>query len=401
MQSTTEKTVDTSATEGRITEEAMAAAKGMVGSYLRPEGPFVQDLTADSIRLYCNGIGDLNPMFRDPEHARLSRHTALIAHPTTPMAYGYIGRTRWGFPGVHGFFAGNDWEFFKTWHVGDRMNCLERVVGVEEKQSKLSGRLVIQYVEANFINQNNDLVARVLGWCTRHERKAARDSGKHEPSKAYQYTVEEMERIEEHELDERNRIRGHKIRYWQDVSEGEQLDPIARGPLSANDLKGINVGVGRGLTHGLVLAHARRHPGHYFRNPELGGAIEYTGTGHQVATTAQKSGAPSAYDYGPGRVAWLTSMVTNWMGDAAFLKRLRGEMRRFNVVGDTTWCKGKVSRKYVKDGYALVDLEIWAENQRGEITSPGMATVMLPSRELTHRPVIDAAGFDLDLPQIR
>ena len=33
------------------------------------------------------------------------------------------------------------------------------------------------------------------------------------------------------------------------------------------------------------------------------------------------------------------------------------------------------------DGAALVDLEIWAENQRGEITAPGQATVMLPSRD--------------------
>ena len=28
-----------------------------------------------------------------------------------------------------------------------------------------------------------------------------------------------------------------------------------------------------------------------------------------------------------------------------------------------------------------MDLEIWAENQRGEITAPGQATVMLPSRD--------------------
>jgi acyl dehydratase len=396
-----EETVATSATEARITAESIAAAKAMVGSYLRPEGPFIQDLTADTIRNYCNGIGDLNPMFRDPEHARKSRHTTIIAHPTTPMAYGYIGRTRWGFPGVHGFFAGNDWEFFKTWRIGDRMNCLERVVGVEEKQSKLSGRLIIQYVEANFINQHDELMARVLGWCTRHERQAARSSKKHEAAAPYQYTAEDIEKIEAHELDEPNRIRGSKIRYWQDVREGEEMDPIARGPLTANDLKGINVGVGRGLTHGLVLSHAARHPGHYYRNPDMGGAIEYTGTGHQVATTAQKSGAPSAYDYGPGRVAWLTSLVTNWMGDGAFLKRVRGEMRRFNIVGDTTWCRGKVVRKYTQDNYALVDLEIWAENQRGEITSPGFATVMLPSKDLAHRPVIDAAAFELGLAQIR
>jgi len=385
--------------EARITEESLAAARAMVGSYLRPEGPFIQDLTYDTMRNYCNGIGDLNPLFRDMEAARRSRHSVLVGHPTIPMAYGYIGRTRWGFPGVHGFFAGNDWEFFRTWRLGDRMNCVERVVGVEEKKSTLSGRLVIQYVEANFINQRDELMARVLGWCTRHERRAARSSGKHESIRTYQYSAEEMERIEAVELDEVNRIRGGKIRYWQDVQVGEELDTIARGPLTATDLKGINVGVGRGLTHGLILMQAQRHPGHYFRKAG-GGGIEYTGAGHSDASTAQKSGAPSAYDYGPGRMSWMTSLVSNWMGDAAFLKRIRGEIRKFNIVGDTTWLKGKVARKYAKDGYALVDLEIWAENQRREITAPGIATVMLPSRDLAHRPVIDGS-FELGLAQIR
>jgi len=28
-------------------------------------------------------------------------------------------------------------------------------------------------------------------------------------------------------------------------------------------------------------------------------------------------------------------------GDAGILKRVRSEMRRFNIVGDTTFCKGK------------------------------------------------------------
>jgi len=401
--STEEKqvTMDTRPPEGRITDEAMAAAKAMIGTYLRPEGPFIQDVTIDSIRTYCNGIGDLNPLFRDLEYGRRSRHAAIVSHPTQPMAYGYIGRTRWGFPGVHGFFAGNDWEFFRNWRVGDRINCLERVVGVEQKESKFSGKLVIQYTEALFLNQNDDLMSRVLGWCTRHERRASREKGKHEGVKTYQYTIEELEKIEALELEEPNRIRGGKIRYFQDVQVGEELDPIARGPLTAMDLKGFNVGVGRGLTHGLVLQNAQRHPGHYFRNPEAGGGIEYTGIGHQRSSTAQQVGVPSAYDYGPGRTSWLTTAVTNWMGDAAFLKRLRGEMRRFNIVGDTTWCKGKIARKYEKDGYALVDIDIWAENQRGEVTAPGVATVMLPSKDLSHRPVVDGAGFELGLPLVR
>ncbi len=65
-------------------------------------------------------------------------------------------------------------------------------------------------------------------------------------------------------------------------------------------------------------------------------------------------------------------------------------------MGDSTWCKGKVVKKYVKDGYALVDLEIWAENQRGDITAPnGRATVILPSRDVKTRLFRDGSGLDL------
>ncbi|MEE2881090.1 MAG: acyl dehydratase, partial [Chloroflexota bacterium] len=74
-------------------------------------------------------------------------------------------------------------------------------------------------------------------------------------------------------------------------------------------------------------------------------------------------------------------LLTNWAGDDGFVKKMYVELRRFNVVGDTTWCKGKVVGKRVEDGEKLVDLEIWGENQRGEQTTKGTATIKLPSKE--------------------
>jgi hypothetical protein len=44
--------------------------------------------------------------------------------------------------------------------------------------------------------------------------------------------------------------------------------------------------------------------------------------------------------------------------------------------------RGRVVRKYLADGdRTSVDLDVWGENQRGEITTPGHASVLLPSRE--------------------
>jgi acyl dehydratase len=387
--------------EGRITDKAIADARAMIGLQLRPEGPYLQDATSDTLRNWCNGIGDLNPLYREPGYGAATRYGTQLGHPNFPMAFGWLGRTRWGLPGVHGFYTGNDWELFRHVRPGDRITAIERVVGVEEKPSKFSGRLVIQYVEACYYNQRSELIARVLGTCTRHERKAARDTGKYKDIVQHEYTDEERDRIDQAVLDEPKKIRGAAVRYWQDVQEGEELPPIARGPLSLMDTMGFLVGCGRGHTHGVVLQAAVKHPGHFFRNPEAGGGVEYTGIGHHRESVAKEVGVPGTYDYGPQRSAWMCTLVTNWMGDAAFLKRIRTEMRRFNIVGDTTWCKGKVVKKYVKDKAALVDIEIAAENQRGEITTPGFATVALPSRDVTLPAFIDGSGVDLELPLIR
>lgn len=387
--------------EGQITDEAVVAARAMIGLQLRPEGPYLQDASADTLRNWCNGIGDLNPLYREGGYGSGTRFGTQIGHPMFPMAYGWLGRTRWGLPGVHGFYAGNDWELFRHVRPGDRITAIERVVGVEEKESKFSGRLVLQYVEASYFNQRGELVARALGTCTRHERKAARDTGKYKEIEQHEYTDEERDQIDMMVLDEPKNIRGASVRYWEEVEVGEELPTIARGPLSLMDTMGFLVGCGRGHTHGVVLQAAVKHPGHFFRNPEAGGGVEYTGIGHHRESVAKEVGVPGTYDYGPQRSSWMCSLVTNWMGDSGVLKRVRTEMRRFNIMGDTTYCKGKVVRKYVKDNVGLVDIELAAVNQRGEITTPGLATVALPARDVKHPVFLDGSAVDLELPVVR
>ncbi|GAC1653080.1 MAG: MaoC family dehydratase N-terminal domain-containing protein [Candidatus Dormibacteraceae bacterium] len=394
-----ETRIGTAPVEGQITDEAVAAARAMIGQILRPEGPYLQDVTPDTLRNFCNGIGDLNPLYRDQEHGRYSRYGSMIGHPNFGFAFGWPGRSRWGLPGVHGFYAGNDWELYRNVRPGDHVNCVERVVGVEEKESKFSGRLVLQYVEATYSNQNDELVARVLGWCTRHERRAAREAGKYSDVKPYAYSPEELAKVDHAVLTEAERIQGTKPLYWEQVNEGDELPEIARGPLSLMDTMGFLVGTGRGHTHGVVLAAAAKHPGHYFR--QGGAGVEYTGIGHHREEVAKSVGVPGTYDYGPQRSAWMCSLVTNWMGDHGVLKRIRTELRRFNTMGDTTWCRGKVTRKYLQDGIPLVDIDIRSENQSGELTTTGMATVILPGRDRDARPALNGTAVDLGLPMIR
>ena len=392
-----QQVVDTLPEVEGISDEAVANAKAMIGMRLRTE-QFVRDASLGALINFVNGIGDANPLFRDQEYTSFTKYGSVIGHPCALYMRHWSGRTRWGLPGVHGFFAGNDWEFFRVLRPGDAVNCVERVLDVQEKESQYSGKLVIQYVEATYTNQRDEVLARVVGWCTRHQRRAARERGKYaDVPKRHEYTKEELEAIDQQVLNEKSR--GGLTRYWEDTEVGEELTPVVRGPLSLQDVSAFLVGTGRSSAHGVLLREALRHPDHFFRNPEAGGGLEYTGIGHLRDSVAEAVGVPGAYDYGPQRVSWLGTLLTNWIGDDGFLKRLKVECRRFNVYGDTQWCKGKVARKYIHDNVPLVDVEIWTENQRGEVTAPGWATAMLPSRDPKIPWFTDGSGLSLrDLP---
>jgi len=388
------------AAEGKITDEAMAAARALVGAKLRPE-QYLRDASVDSIIIFSNGIGDLNPLFRDQEYARWTHFGSLIAHPCFPWTHHWPGRSYWGLPGVHGFGVAIDCEFVRNVRPGDRVNIWNRVLDIKEKPSKFSGRMAMQYLESTYTNQRDEVLCRALGLTARHERKASRDKGKYKEVKTHVYTPEERARIDEMVVTEPSRIRGVETRYFEDVNIGDKIDEIARGPLSMSDTMAFVIASGRGAAHGALLRHALKHPKHYIRNVQAGGGIEYTGIGHHREDFAKEVGVPGMYDYLPQRACWFATAITNWMGDDAVLKRLRMEARMFNCQGDTTFIGGTIVKKYVKDRCALVDIDMKGTNQRGELTSPGFATVMLPSRDISTKIPLDGTVVDLDLPPVR
>jgi acyl dehydratase len=76
-------------------------------------------------------------------------------------------------------------------------------------------------------------------------------------------------------------------------------------------------------------------------------------------------------------VAWLGHLVTSWMGNAGVLRRLNVMVLRHNLIGDTTWCRGRVTDK---SAGGVVTLALEGTNQRGEIIAAGTAEVVLPGR---------------------
>jgi hypothetical protein len=50
-----------------------------------------------------------------------------------------------------------------------------------------------------------------------------------------------------------------------------------------------------------------------------------------------------------------------------------------DVPGQDITCRGVITNKLQEGGLNLVELDIWTEKDGGEKTSPGKATVVLPS----------------------
>jgi hypothetical protein len=231
----------------------------------------------------------------------------------------------------------------------------------------------------------------------RTERTKARERKKYDAVEIKPYTDEQVAAIEGQYATEGPR--GAEPRWWEDVSEGDLVGPMVKGPLTVTDMICWHVGMGMGL-YGvqplrLGWRNRTRIP-RFFHRDELN-IPDVMQRVHWDPDFARRSGNPTTFDYGRMRETWLIHLCTDWMGDDGWLWKLDCEFRRFNYVGDTQWLQGTVVRKYLADGdRPAVDLDLAAVNQRGELTTPGHATVLLPSRTAGPARLPDAPGRDLE-----
>ena len=149
--------------------------------------------------------------------------------------------------------------------------------------------------------------------------------------------------------------------YWEDVNTGYELPILEK------------------IAHSLMLVKWAGASGDF--NPH-----------HYETEFAMTQGTGGVIVHGLLKHAWLIQFVTNWMGDEGFMKKFscqyRGldfprKMQTMNepVDGETWQLKGKVTNKFVDDEEHCVDLEISIVNGKGQVTTPGTATVALPSKK--------------------
>ena len=123
------------------------------------------------------------------------------------------------------------------------------------------------------------------------------------------------------------------------------------------------------------------------KNPSTRQLVRYAGASgdhyeiHYDKDFAQATGLPGPILHGALKNAFLAQLMTDWIGELGTLKKLGCQYRGMDQPGRPLYCKGKVVRKYTEGAQHLVDCEIWTEDGEGQKTTPGWATVALPSRE--------------------
>jgi acyl dehydratase len=101
---------------------------------------------------------------------------------------------------------------------------------------------------------------------------------------------------------------------------------------------------------------------------------------HQDDEFARAAGMGGVFAHGMLSMGFVGQLVTDWAG-AGQVRKLGVRFAGLVRLKDTITCRGHVLAKSSKDDVNLVDLEVWAENQKGERVVTGKATVALPTRD--------------------
>jgi hypothetical protein len=218
----------------------------------------------------------------------------------------------------------------------------------------------------------------------RWERAAAserKESGKGPYSdwKRWRFTEEELKILWDDFA--RIQIRGATPRHFEDVQVGEDLPSLVTMPYTGREIIAFYMGYGAPfiMSNAVLFEYLRKHPGLNVpdRETKTPDVPERT---HYEAEFAKATGAPDIFDVTFPRMCWATTMVTNWMGDDAFLREISCSARKFNAYGDVTWINGRIAEKYQQGEENLVKVALVWDNQRYR-HSWGHAIVSLPSRE--------------------
>jgi len=376
--------------EATLTDEMIEAMKAKIGVDLRIDHSTNNEVaTRLAIARFADGIGDTNPLWRDEAYAVGTGYGALPAPPSFIICC--FSGLQFGWPGLGSFHANSELTFHRPVLVGDTIKATCTYEGFDgPRRSKFAEKMVIDHFRNRYRNQSGELVAEIHWTVVNFERQRAKaKSTERSIELPHPWTAAELEAIEADVLAEQPR--GAEPRFFEDVNVGDELAPLTKGPIGTTDeIAFVAAGgapIPRLAAHRASLQAYRTHPAWAFRDPDTM-ALEPIYAVHYNRHAARAMGVAMQYDVGFQRQCWHIHLLTDWMGDDGWVVSADAQYRSFVFLSDVIRLGGRVVAKRTSDdGEALVDVETWAHNQRGQDVMPGKATIALPSRELGTQPV--------------
>jgi hypothetical protein len=134
--------------------------------------PWTHELTTTSVRGFARGVGYTDPVYFDALAARAAGYRDLPAPPTYLGTAVFIpGKSSDTFSGPiegaprveHGLKGlldgGTETEYFGDLCAGDTLTVVSRLAGLEVRESKSLGKMLISTTESTCTNQEGKVVA--------------------------------------------------------------------------------------------------------------------------------------------------------------------------------------------------------------------------------------------------
>jgi len=351
-------------------------SKKLVGQKYTERQPWINNLTKDAIRHFAYAICDDNPLWTDECDAKKPAAGPLPAPPCILVAARY--------PVLHGapldvplisLLRDIEYSWEHRIYAGEEVQSSTEQGEVREVVDSAGNRKICIDAHTSYWNSRGQMLGRARSTVVRMQSQGRLQV---EDWSIHRYSPEELERIT---AGIHSEVRtGSRLLSENEFAPGARLPSIVRGPLTIGDLVCWHSGVGPSYRPGpLGYRDTLKTPQFRVRNPITGWPIKYM-LQHEDAHLAHQRGMPAPFDNGVMRFAWVSPLITNWMGDAGFLARLHVKINLPVFYGDTCWYSGEVTGRSKEDDSWRVAILLNGTNQHGSITTTGSAEVLLPTR---------------------
>ena len=224
-------------------------------------GQLKEPITATDIRRWAQGMQNPNPLYYDEKYAAESAVGEILApqsftvnctvgHGATPAIQGYI-------PGTHMLFGGDEWWFYgPRIRPGDKIRSDRMLFDYRVTHTKFAGPTMFSRGDTTYINQKGEVIAKGRSTSIRYRAENARAMDSFaEQRKPPQWTIEDLDNVEEQKFAYYKTYQNHFIRHFKDVKEGEEL-PVR--PIGPHTLQTFSTRMARVYFHGVGIRRTRR-----------------------------------------------------------------------------------------------------------------------------------------------